>query len=154
MCDRIAIMDKGQIIQIATPTEMYHSPRTAFVAGFLGNPPMAFLRGRLHAGAVVLDGDRLTLAVPHLADRLPDGASVMLGLRPENYGPQGDLAFPGTVVFVETQGRENLYDVRLPDGSLLRSIQPVRADISVGDEVNWAAPRDKIMVFAEDGTRL
>ena len=154
MCDRIAIMDKGRIIQIATPTEMYHAPATAFVAGFLGNPPMAFLPGRLNGGAIVLDRADLTLPMPHLAGRLPEGAALTVGLRPENYGPAGDLAFPGSVVFVETQGRENLYDVRLADGSLLRSIQPVRADVAVGDAVTWAAHRDKIMVFAEDGTRL
>jgi inositol-phosphate transport system ATP-binding protein len=58
------------------------------------------------------------------------------------------------VIFVETQGRENLYDVRLPDGSVLRSIQPVRGDVKVGDAVTWAAAGDKIMVFAEDGARL
>jgi inositol-phosphate transport system ATP-binding protein len=58
------------------------------------------------------------------------------------------------VSFVETQGRENLYDVKLGNGSVLRSIQPVRDDVKVGDTVNWGAVDDKIMVFAEDGTRL
>lgn len=154
MCDRIAIMDKGRIIQIATPTEMYHAPRTAFVAGFLGNPPMAFLPARMQAGAIVLEGAKVVLPASHLAGQVPEGSPLTVGLRPENYGPAGDLAFPGNVVFVETQGRENLYDVRLADGSLLRSIQPVRADVAVGDVVTWAASRDKIMVFAEDGTRL
>lgn len=56
--------------------------------------------------------------------------------------------------FVETQGRENLYDVKLPDGSVLRSIQPVRSDVKLGDAVSWGATGDKIMVFAENGTRL
>lgn len=154
MCDRIAIMDKGRIIQIATPSEMYQSPRTAFVAGFLGNPPMTFLRGRFRKGAVAVEGAKFSLPVPHLAGRLAEEAEVTLGIRPENYGPDGDLVIPGSVVFVETQGRENLYDVRLADGSLLRSIQPVRADIRVGSDVAWSAPADKVMVFAEDGTRL
>src|SRR5690606_19982385 len=43
MCDRIAIMNGGEIIQIATPQDMYRNPRTAVVAGFLGNPPIAFI---------------------------------------------------------------------------------------------------------------
>ena len=46
MCDRIAIMNAGEIVQIATPTEMYHNPATQFVAGFLGNPPIAFISRR------------------------------------------------------------------------------------------------------------
>ena len=154
MCDRIAIMDKGSIIQIATPSEMYASPRTAFVAGFLGNPPLAFLKGRFLQGVVVIEGANVSVPAAHLAGSLPDGVEVTLGLRPENYGPAGNLVIPGTVVFVETQGRENLYDVRLADGSLVRSIQPVRSDIVVGSTVNWGATADKVMVFAKDGTRL
>jgi inositol-phosphate transport system ATP-binding protein len=149
MCDRIAIMNAGQIIQIATPTEMYHNPASAFVAGFLGNPPIAFLKGAAADGTVAIDDSELKLALPKRAN-----GRVTLGIRPEDFGPNGNIAIPGKIAFVETQGRENLYDVRLANGSLLRSIQPVRSDIKVGDEVHWAATGDKIMVFAEDGTRL
>ena len=149
MCDRIAIMNAGQIIQIATPTEMYHNPASAFVAGFLGNPPIAFLKGAAAAGTVAIDNSDLKLALPRGAD-----GKVTLGIRPEDFGPSGDVIIPGKIAFVETQGRENLYDVRLANGSLLRSIQPVRDDIRVGDEVHWGATGDKVMIFAEDGTRL
>ena len=152
MCDRIAIMNAGEIIQIATPTEMYHDPRTEFVAGFLGNPPIAFLRGTASEGAFALDGSDIRIP---LSRPLPDtGSKLTLGIRPEDFGPAGDIVIAGRVAFVETQGRENLYDVRLPDGSVLRSIQPVRSDVAVGYEVRWAANGEKIMVFAEDGTRL
>jgi inositol-phosphate transport system ATP-binding protein len=152
MCDRIAIMDAGQIIQIATPTEMYHNPRTQFVAGFLGNPPIAFLHGTVGDGVIALDKSDIKMAVPR---PLPaSGSPVTLGIRPENFGPTGDIAIPGKIAFVETQGRENLYDVKLANGSMLRSIQPVRGDIALGQEVRWAADSSKIMVFAQDGTRL
>ena len=154
MCDRIAIMDQGRIVQLATPTEMYHAPKTAFVAGFLGNPPISFLQGAVKGGAILLPGTTGSIAMPkNLAAGLA-GAVVSLGIRPENFGPHGDIPLTGTVSFVETQGRENLYDVRLPDGTVLRSIQPVRGDVAVGDTVTWGAVSDKVMVFAEDGTRL
>jgi inositol-phosphate transport system ATP-binding protein len=151
MCDRIAIMNQGQIVQLATPTEMYHAPKTAFVAGFLGNPPISFLKGAVQGGNIVLPGG---VSMPAKLAAGLEGTAVTLGIRPENYGPHGDLALPGTVSFVETQGRENLYDVRLPDGTVLRSIQPVRGDVAVGDTVQWGAVADKVMVFAADGTRL
>lgn len=154
MCDRIAIMNAGEIVQLATPTEMYHNPRTAFVAGFLGNPPIAFLRGSARDGMFALDNADLQLPLPDGIARPADGSALTLGIRPEDFGPLGDVAIPGTVSFVETQGRENLYDVRLADGSMLRSIQPVRADIAVGKAVVWNAAGDKLMVFGEDGTRL
>ena len=43
MCDRIALMKDGKIIQLSTPDEMYKNPIDKFVAGFIGNPPISFL---------------------------------------------------------------------------------------------------------------
>src|SRR5215470_9223047 len=67
MGDRIVIMDKGKICQVATPLEAYRTPANRFVAGFIGTPPMNFYDGELRGeGAslmVVLGGD-LTLPVP------------------------------------------------------------------------------------------
>jgi inositol-phosphate transport system ATP-binding protein len=154
MCDRIAIMNAGEIIQVATPTEMYRNPRTQFVASFLGNPPIAFLRARAERGALVPDGGGPPIPLPSNIVVPREGSEVMLGIRPEDFGPQGDVPIPGKVSFVETQGRENLYDVTVAGGSVLRSIQPVRGDVAPGAEVQWAAARDKIMVFDETGRRL
>lgn len=154
MCDRIAIMDAGKIIQIATPTEMYANPKTQFVAGFLGNPPIAFLKGKAASGAFAPNGGGPPIPMPS-GTRLPaEGSALTLGIRPEDFGPQGDVTIPGTVSFVETQGRENLYDITVSGGSVLRSIQPVRGDIALGAPVHWAAARDKIMVFDETGNRI
>src|SRR5215813_15133393 len=47
MGDRIVIMDKGKICQVATPLEAYRSPANRFVAGFIGTPPMNFFEGEL-----------------------------------------------------------------------------------------------------------
>ncbi|GHA21431.1 sugar ABC transporter ATP-binding protein [Devosia pacifica] len=154
MCDRIAIMNEGQIIQIDTPTEMYRNPKTQFVAGFLGNPPIAFVNGRASGEAIRLDADEVTLPLPTGARRPKDGEPIVVGIRPEIFGVNGGSPIGGRVSFVETQGRENLYDVALPSGAVLRSIQPVRHDISVGDQVTWGVNPDALMVFSQDGTRL
>ena len=115
MCDRIAIMKEGEIVQIATPAEMYTDPKTAFVAGFLGNPPITFLRGVVDNGAFVIPRSEFRVPLPasscrrrHEADaRRPAGA----------FYAGGDVAVPGKVTFAETQGRENLYDVALAGGA-------------------------------------
>ncbi|OCP15650.1 ABC transporter ATP-binding protein [Ensifer sp. LC163] len=152
MCDRIAIMKAGEIVQIATPSGMYNDPRSAFVAGFLGNPPISFLKGRAEQGAFVFaNGIRLSLAI---LGGIPDGTVLTLGVRPEHFGTSGDIAVDGKIAFAETQGRENLYDVILPDGSVLRSIQSVRNDVAVGDAVRWSLDSKAALVFAEDGRRL
>ncbi|MEK1929008.1 MAG: ABC transporter ATP-binding protein [Pararhizobium sp.] len=153
MCDRIAIMKEGAIVQIATPAEMYTDPRTAFVAGFLGNPPITFLRGMAVSGAFAIPESEVRIPLP-VSVAAPDGAKLMLGVRPEHFTPGGDVAVRGKVTFAETQGRENLYDVSLDGGALLRSIQPVRHDVSIGDAVTWAIDSKNVLVFDDEGRRL
>ena len=154
MCDRIAVMDRGEIHQVATPAEMYGNPISTFVAGFLGIPPIAFLRGSAVNGRFVLPGSEIVIDLPADTANLGDGLEVQLGIRPELLSLTPDGPIIGKIGFVETQGRENLYDIILPDGSVLRSIQPVRNDIKLGDEVRWSVDTSKILVFDGDGTRL
>jgi inositol-phosphate transport system ATP-binding protein len=154
MCDRIAIMDAGKIIQVATPKEMYNNPRTAFVAGFLGNPPIAFIDAVVRNGELAVPDTGITLPRPNGVRAPPDGSRVTLGIRPETLGPSGDVPIRGRISFVETQGRENLYDLTIENGKVLRSIQPVRSDVSVDDDVEWFVRSDRIFVFGEDGARL
>ena len=154
MCDRIAIMNAGEIIQIATPGEMYRDPRTEFVAGFLGNPPIAFLRGVAASGGFVLAGSDVILPLPASVAVPPPGRRLSLGIRPENFGPAGEIQIRGRISFIEAQGRENLYDVALPNGDVLRSIQPVRNDVALHDAVEWSVAADRILVFDETGARL
>lgn len=153
MCDRIAIMNQGKVIQIATPAEMYRNPVSRFVAGFLGNPPIAFLDGSVAGGefAPATGGPRLPLPVAVAAQ---DGRRISLGVRPEDFGPAGDVPLKGRVSFVEMQGRECLYDVTLDGGHVLRSIQPAGNEVPLGAEVAWAVNRSKIMAFDESGARL
>jgi multiple sugar transport system ATP-binding protein len=83
-----AVQREGSIAQCGSPLELYHRPRTQFVAGFIGSPKMNFLSGRLaQAGAdkalvQLQSGESLEAAVD--ARRLAPGASVTLGLRPEH----------------------------------------------------------------------
>lgn len=153
MCDRIAIMKEGEIVQIAAPSAMYQDPRTAFVAGFLGNPPITFLAGTAAAGGISIGGSNIRIPLPQ-SSPASDGARLTIGVRPEHFGPAGDIFIPGKVTFAETQGRENLYDVTLADGSILRSIQPAGNSTKVGDDVNWAVNSNAVLIFAEDGRRL
>ncbi len=82
--DRVAVMRKGLIQQVATPRELYERPVNMFVAGFIGSPPMNFVP----AG---VEGNKLTL--PFLTVALPDDMAalveghdhVTLGIRPEAF---------------------------------------------------------------------
>ena len=83
--DRIAVMRSGEIIQCAPPMQVYDRPATDFVGGFIGNPPMNFLRGKVErsngAAQVALGAHKLA-APPALAQS--GGQDVLIGIRAEN----------------------------------------------------------------------
>ena len=154
MCDRIAIMKDGKILQIDTPTDMYSNPKNDFVAGFLGNPPIAFLDGQATGGSFSLANSNITLPLPAHLSSLNGSAPIRLGIRPELVGTKGETTISGRISFIETQGRENLYDITMPDGSVLRSIQHVRDDVKLGDNVTWPIDCSRLLVFNSEGERL
>jgi multiple sugar transport system ATP-binding protein len=82
--DRVCVLRKGVIQQVASPRELYEQPVNMFVAGFIGSPPMNFLPARAHGGkletpfgTVVLDERR--------AAAVGDRDLVMVGARPEHF---------------------------------------------------------------------
>ena len=87
MGDRVAVMRKGELQQVAPPQELYDRPVNLFVAGFIGSPAMNMLEARVERAdggvAVVLGDARVELhARPWLAAY--DGRTVVLGIRPED----------------------------------------------------------------------
>jgi sn-glycerol 3-phosphate transport system ATP-binding protein len=101
--DRIAVMSNGRLQQLGVPQELYDRPVNLFVAGFIGSPPMNFLRGRARDGTITA-GD-LTLEVA----RVPDG-DVAVGMRPETLllSSDGLPCFELLVDVVEPLGDEVL----------------------------------------------
>jgi multiple sugar transport system ATP-binding protein len=112
--DRIAVMYGGEIVQYAPPPEVYRQPATEFVGGFIGNPPMNFLKAA--------DAQRALGVQP------PAGAST-LGIRPEDLDLASDgLAFDAKVV--EMLGASQQVTTRVGDELMRVSLgidPPVRA---------------------------
>ncbi|MDA7866757.1 ABC transporter ATP-binding protein [Verrucomicrobia bacterium] len=92
--DRVAVMQKGRLLQVDVPDLVYRYPTNKFVAGFIGNPPMNFLCGKVASSdrglrfEVEHDPGRtagLTIALPptliHLLNR-----QLVVGIRPEHIG--------------------------------------------------------------------
>src|SRR3954463_16551210 len=90
LADRVVVMNAGLIEQVGTPNDLYHSPATKFVAGFIGSPAMNFIPCHLEQAAGALN-IRLTdkLAFPVPAERMPRcrshvGQDLTFGIRPEH----------------------------------------------------------------------
>ena len=140
MGDRVAVMNAGHLVQVGGPLEVYDTPADQFVGGFIGNPPMNFLRARAErredrllatvgsAGEVAIDA-----APDGFAERV--GRPVVLGIRAENIdlGEAADGAavagtLRGRVLVVEPLGSHNLVTIEV-DGQLVKAT--TRPDVSI-----------------------
>jgi len=122
MSDRIAVMNEGKLVQVGTSEEIYESPQSLFVAGFVGE--MTFLPGEIaEPGAVRLAGGEVVRAMTDS----PTGTSVTLSVRPEKLhlfgdrseAPEGRNAIAGSVTRRTYYGESLFYEVDLgASGSL------------------------------------
>jgi multiple sugar transport system ATP-binding protein len=92
MGDRVAVMRKGELQQVAPPQELYDNPVNLFVGGFIGSPAMNMLEATIERAdgglAVVAGSQRITLGQETLSARPAleryEGRSIVLGIRPED----------------------------------------------------------------------
>jgi len=87
LSDRVAVMRKGQIVQLGDPIDVYDEPVDTFVGGFLGSPPMNFLDAEATADGRLRIGDQQVPGPDHLRRAGGAGAQpgpVSLGVRAEN----------------------------------------------------------------------
>jgi multiple sugar transport system ATP-binding protein len=147
MADRIAVMNHGVVDQIATPQEIYDRPRTMHVAGFIGSPPMNFLR--FHASvapgaeSVRLNGE--TIAVPTLHEGVMDG-DVALGVRPEHVELTDDGGIRGEVFGAEYMGTMQVVTVHTKHGPVKARIASSRR-ARIREHVGLRFAKERLVVF-------
>jgi multiple sugar transport system ATP-binding protein len=121
LADRVVVMNNGNIEQVGTPHQLYHNPRTRFVAGFIGSPAMNFIPCSVEeAGGNLSIRVTNDLAFPVPAARAAQyqarkqNGKLLLGLRPEHITEAGPHLEPGEVPFeakldvTEPMGMETL----------------------------------------------
>jgi multiple sugar transport system ATP-binding protein len=162
MGDRIAVMNAGQIQQVAAPLELYNRPATRFVAEFIGSPPMNFIPVKFHAPQLITHSQfRLTLPEAWgSALQKYDGRGLILGIRPEhlNVGVPAPKNLPVLVDLVENLGNEIYLSVRLLESSVKtaksaianNSLQvriPPDRTVRVGEQIWLSLAPEKIHFF-------
>ncbi len=123
--DRIAVLRKGVLQQVADPFTLYGRPANQFVAGFIGSPPINFFPGTLDQAGTTLKSGEASVPLPAaVAERLAPrrGKGVTLGVRPEDLllearGP--GVALDGVVDVREPLGNEVLVHLATPVGPLV-----------------------------------
>ena len=148
MADRIVVMSQGRIEQIDPPHEVYHKPRTDFVAGFIGRAN--FVDGVAEDGGVRV-GDMLLRVTPEA--RYLNGSPVRLACRPEAIDLQDktgpDNRMPATVTFVRDLGpvRDIHLDSAFGKMVVEYALGENRETFRIGDQVTMTLPPEALRVF-------
>ncbi len=160
MGDRVAIINRGQIIQVAPPLEIYNHPINRFVAEFIGSPAMNFIDVKFQSPCLITKGDfRLTLPENWgNALRKYNGRTLILGIRPEhwNISLPATKNLPAQVEWMENLGNDNYLAVKLIETKFQRDYLatdelqvrvPPEKLVNTGDKVWLSLNPDKIHFF-------
>jgi len=158
MADRIAVMSGGVLQAYDVPTDLYEHPKTQFVAGFVGNPPMNFFDVEIVAtdGEFRAKSGSIDLALPR--ERAEKAAAagkdkLIMGVRPEDIYLVDDAepAAPGrtltaAIEVVEPLGREDLLGVTVNDVEMRVLVDKTKG-AALGDNVDLVFDMSSVQFF-------
>ncbi|MEV8496001.1 sn-glycerol-3-phosphate ABC transporter ATP-binding protein UgpC [Micrococcus luteus] len=144
--DRVAVLKKGELQQVASPRELYEQPLNLFVAGFIGSPSMNFLPASLKQkeGGHVLSSPIGDIPVPPEKARAAEGRDIVfLGLRPEFFEDaelvedsrrdQGST-FDATLTHLEWLGHEQYGYIEFdPDPAVAEMLSSLAKDLDADE---------------------
>jgi len=140
--DEIGLMRDGRLEQWDTAYNLYHRPRTRFVADFIGQG--VFLRG------VARPGDRVETELGVLTastSELPDGAALDVLLRPDDIVHDDDSPLRARVTAKSFRGAEFLYTVTLASGTQVMSLVPSHHNHAMGERIGIRLAIDHVVAF-------
>lgn len=157
MSDRVAVMRDGEIVQVATPEEIYRRPVDRFVAEFIGDPPLNVIPSEITA-----DAGMLVVALPggvvlHLPAARAVSGPHWVGIRPhdiELVDEQTPGAVPAVLRFVENFGARHVLHAEYAGGSVLLRVEAVPRPRSTGEMLRLRFPPDRVLVIERASERV
>ena len=151
MADRIVVMKDGYIQQVGTPKELYFNPVNVFVAGFIGEPPMNFIRATVHGGMIVIGNYKYDLR--HVLDPSTrakyEGRQIVFGFRPEAislHNMKNAYVIPGKVELTELLGDNTNVYVDIKGVKSILKIDPHDTP-AMDSEIKFAIPLESVYIF-------
>src|SRR5687767_707411 len=156
---RIAVLNKGKLMQIDTPMHLYNNPGNKFVAGFIGSPTMNFLKGRLQfEGQYFFEheteechiyfGTKISPELEKYLDMV-----IQIGIRPEDIivSNSSDTTADCKIktIAYENMGNEQLVYLALGNQTLIAR-RPPADSIEIGQETGISFAKDKMIFMQEE----
>jgi multiple sugar transport system ATP-binding protein len=151
---RIAVLNKGKLMQLDTPLHLYKNPANKFVAGFIGSPSMNFLNGTIqHRGDYFFidDMDQCKIylgALPGSGMEKYIGKQIQIGIRPEDIVIEEKVDTTCDcivkVMAFENMGNEQLLYLSLVDQTIIAR-RPPSETVDIGDDIGVTFSKDKLI---------
>jgi multiple sugar transport system ATP-binding protein len=153
MADRIAVLNKGQILQMGPPFDIYNRPKNVFVASFVGSPAMNFFSGVIDKKRMVVLKDRYEFDLDRRTLERIGGAQgkVKFGIRPEDITllkEQKSGSQAGSIYTIENMGMEKIVTVKTHD-HIFKVVATADFESEVNARVFVEFVRNKIHFFDE-----
>ena len=162
LADRVVVMNHGVIEQVGTPNDLYHFPKTRFVAGFIGSPAMNFISCKLEekggGGLDIRLTDDLSLPIPvertQRYRQHANNGSLLLGLRPEHltevtpHMEEGKVPFEVKLDVTEPMGMETLVYFPMNGTQICGRVNP-KAGATDGGNMRLAADLNNMHLIDE-----
>ncbi|RCX00512.1 ABC transporter ATP-binding protein [Marinomonas foliarum] len=157
--DKIVVMNKGRVEQVGAPLDLYHHPKTQFVAAFIGSPKMNFLTAKISQPdpentQLVLESGRAIQACIDTSS-LNKGDIVQLGLRPEHIALECEHnTVEGTVTLIEHLGELSYLYVDIgQEGEMVLKVDGDNQH-QAGDKITFGIQPNRLYLFDHQGNAL
>ncbi len=157
MADRIVVLNDGIVEQFGSPMDLYNTPHSKFVAGFIGQPGMNFIPGRIASAdnnrlqATTFSGAQLYAEVDCTNANV--GGNIEVGIRPEDFSlDKGDAVLDVSLRIVEKLGGTTIVYGNLSDGTAICASLEGAVEFDEKSTVRLRYHSTALHVFNDQGT--
>tara|TARA_R110002110_G_scaffold39724_23_gene127826 strand:- start:5175 stop:6266 length:1092 start_codon:yes stop_codon:yes gene_type:complete len=144
MGDKIGVLNKGKLVQVGTPDEIYTRPLNTFVARSVGTPPMNLIDGTITGNSAVLNAGGHALPLDNSI--AAEGQPVRFGIRPEDVVIEANAPAKGRVFDVENHGVLKILAIDM-DGALVHATVSAQMDVGIDDPIAFGWKPEKVLCF-------
>ncbi|MEM3534669.1 MAG: ABC transporter ATP-binding protein [Thermoplasmatales archaeon] len=155
--NRTALINLGRVVQVGKPEEVFNKPKNSFVASFLGDPPINFLRATISMGKttnLVIGKTEFTIPGTSALNKYKD-KEVILAVRPDDISFSND-GLEGEIISASLLGRIVHYVIKLREtGERLEKVETYTGDMKKeGSKIKLTFALDRILLYDIDTQEL